>query len=55
MFHLKVVDRLERVYAGHLAVLESKQDRLEVLSSISSVLSDEEEIRLEQTERTIIM
>ena len=48
--HLKVVDRLERVYAGNLAVLEPQQDRLEVFSSIARVLADEEKVRLDRTE-----
>ena len=52
MSNLKVVDRLERVYAGNLAVLEAKQDRFEVLSSVPRVLAYEEEVRLEQTKST---
>ena len=53
--HLKVVDRLERVYAGNLAVLEAKQDRFEVLSSVSSVLTDQEEVGLDGTESIVRM
>ena len=54
MFHLKVVDRLERVYAGNLAVLEPQQHRLEVFSSISRVLADEEKVRFDRTEMIFV-
>ena len=33
-----------------MAVLEAEQDRLEVLSSVSSVLADQQEVWLEGTE-----
>ena len=46
--HLEVVDRLERVDAGHLAVLEAEQGGLEVLARIPGVLADQEEVRLKE-------
>ena len=46
--HLKVVDRLERVDAGHKAVLEAEQSGLEVLTSVPRILTDQEEVRLQK-------
>ena len=48
--YLKVVDRLERVYAPNLAVLEPEEHRFEVFPCITRVLADEKEVWLEQTE-----
>ena len=48
---LKVVDRLERVYAPNLTVLEPEEHRFEVLSGVTRVLADQKEVWLEQTAR----
>ena len=46
--HLKVVDRLERVDARHKAILEAEQSRLEVLTRVTRILTNQQKVRLQE-------
>ena len=48
--HLKVVDRLERVDAGHETVLEAEQSRLEILAGVPGILANQQEVWLQEAE-----